>query len=78
MFIWLSHIRAKSEFLTSQLRETTPTENIGPSGYLGVGRGADSPTPGKNLTIQKPCKGCWMMGINYKGSQGPTERTIEL
>jgi hypothetical protein len=29
---------------TSQLRETTLTENIGPPRYPGVGRGADNPT----------------------------------
>jgi hypothetical protein len=33
-----------------QLRETTPTENIGPPGSLGVGRKADNPTSGgKNI-----------------------------
>jgi len=30
-----------------QLREKTPTENIGPSGLLGAGRRVNNPTPGK-------------------------------
>ena len=31
----------------SQLRETTPTENIGPPGSMGVGRRVDNSTPDK-------------------------------
>jgi hypothetical protein len=41
---------------TNQLRETTPTENIGPPGSLGVGRGADNPTLEKNVTKSEEAK----------------------
>jgi len=38
---------------TGQIRETTPTENIGPPEQLGVGHGADNPNPTKFI-VQKP------------------------
>jgi hypothetical protein len=43
---------AKSCKGTSQLWETTLTENIGPPGYPGVGRGADNPTLEKTLVTK--------------------------
>jgi hypothetical protein len=51
-FIRLSHAKAKSEILTSQLREATLTENIGPSGKPWVGREADNPTLEKTLVTK--------------------------
>jgi hypothetical protein len=56
-FIPLSHARAKSEIrrfkiVTSQLRETTLTENIGPPGQAGVVRGADTTTLEKTLVTK--------------------------
>jgi hypothetical protein len=62
---------------TNRLKETNLTEDIGPPGSLGVGRGADNPTLEKTSHENWRSKtgGRWLAEASDEG-QGP-HRTVE-
>jgi hypothetical protein len=59
---------------TSQLREPTLTENIGPAGQPGFGHGADNPTPEKNSCYEIWKSNSWILQLAEASEEGQGPR----